>query len=972
MGTARLAVPAIVAWVAAWAVVVAPDAGVPVAPVVIGLWVAAAVALTLAMVDQRRSRADETRTDGAVPGRLRRAVRGSATGVALALTMSALVASSAAIALEGRAASPLAAHAEQRTTVAVVVELTAAPRVIVSRQPDWALGAEADPREQDAPVTASMRIEGRAVAVDGASVAPTPVSAVVEADPRALQLGARLAFDARASPEPSAEAAAYRLRAQSVPEIEPPPAWLAWSGGLRTGFADAAARLDGDGGALVPGLAIGDTSAVSVELDAAMKASSLSHLTAVSGANCAIITAAAFALAAAMGLRRGIRVVFALVALAGFVVLVTPESSVVRAAVMAVVVLVAIAAGRPGGGLAALALAVVVLLVVDPWYARDYGFALSVCATAGLLLLAAPLTRALARVMPVPLAVMLGVPLAAQLACQPVLVLLDPAIAAYGVPANLLAAPAAPVGTVAGLFGCLLLPVMPSVGFAALQLAWLPAQWIAVVAHTTSALPGGRLPWLPDAPGALLLAACTALVLRLVLGPTLAPRVRVAAVVSLVVAVAVQLGVVAGGQWITRATRPGDWEVAACDVGQGDAVLLRSGSEVALIDTGPDPAAMSRCLDLLGIDRIDLLVLTHWDADHVAGVDAVVGRVDTVLHGPLDGARSARALDPLVEGGAEGVPVTAGAHGTLGSTRWRVLWPVPEVEPGNDASVVLDVVSPSHHGVFLGDLGEDAQRRMLTDSRLGRVDLVKVAHHGSADQRDALYERLDARVGLIGVGADNGYGHPTDRLLDLLERTGTTVLRTDRSGTIALSPVDGGMRVWSERGDGDPRARRRRTRNVSERREARLTAVDASEYRIALRTVLDASSSTVARQLATIGSAVAGETDCVIIDVFVDQDGEGPFDVRARFDGPNAFAFDRRFESERALFGVLWGEEGWEPDVPARPRGWSRDDLEEAVTGVVAEWLDGLIPAEASELEWLLASHDGAFEAIALGPPARD
>src|SRR5690349_13550998 len=173
-----------------------------------------------------------------------------------------------------------------------------------------------------------------------------------------------------------------------------------------------------------------------------MKASSLSHLTAVSGANCAIITAAAFALAAACGLRRGLRVGLAVLALAAFVVLVTPQPSVVRAGAMAVVVLIAIASGRPGGGVAALSLAVVGLLVVDPWLARDYGFALSAAATAGLLLLAAPLAARLGRVMPRPVAMVLAVPIAAQLACQPILVLLDPAIAVYGVPANLLAAPA--------------------------------------------------------------------------------------------------------------------------------------------------------------------------------------------------------------------------------------------------------------------------------------------------------------------------------------------------------------------------------------------------------------------------------------------------------------------------------------------------------------------------------------------------
>ncbi|MFB9644036.1 ComEC/Rec2 family competence protein [Agromyces lapidis] len=789
--------PAAAAWAAAWLVVAAPDAGVPqwVAPT--WLWVLAAALLLAALLGHGYGYG--------IRGRASRLGSVAATA-SIAAVAAALVATSAGIALSARDASPLARAADARSTVAVVIELTAAPRAMVSVSPAWSAtqAVEDDDRtgEASGPVRSSMRIEGRIVRVDGAAVAPVPVSGIVDAVPATLQLGAVLCFRARASPEPSVEASAFRLRAQSDVEVAAPPAWLGWSAGLRTGFADAATRLGGDGGALVPGLAIGDTSAVGEPLDAAMKASSLSHLTAVSGANCAIVTAAAFALAAALGLRRGIRVIIALLALGAFVVLVTPESSVVRAAVMAVVVLIAVAAGRPGGGLAALALAVVVLLVVDPWYARDYGFALSVCATAGLLVLAGPLSRALARVMPVPFAVMLGVPLAAQLACQPVLVLLDPAIAVYGVPANLLAAPAAPLGTVAGLIGCLLLPVLPSLGYAAMQLAWLPAQWIAVVANTLAALPGGRLPWLPDAPGALLLAVCTALALRLVLGRPLGRRARTSMVALLVIAVAVQLGVVVGGQVITRISRPGDWEVAACDVGQGDAVLLRSGEATALIDAGPDPAVLTRCLDLLGVERIDLLVLTHWDADHVGGVAAVEGMVTTVLHGPLDGERSSRALDPLLAEGAEATAVTAGAHGALGRTQWRILWPVPDTPPGNDASVVLEVAAPSYRGVFLGDLGEDAQRRMLTDSGLGRVDLVKVAHHGSADQRDALYERLGASVGLIGVGADNGYGHPTDRLLELLERTRTMPLRTDLSGTIVLSPDGNGMRVWSERGVG--------------------------------------------------------------------------------------------------------------------------------------------------------------------------
>ena len=91
---------------------------------------------------------------------------------------------------------------------------------------------------------------------------------------------------------------------------------------------------------------------------------------------------------------------------------------------------------------------------------------------------------------------------------------------------------------------------------------------------------------------------------------------------------------------------------------------------------------------------------------------------------------------------------------------------------------------------------------MLASTSLGTVDLVKVAHHGSADQSERLYDELHATLGVIGVGAENGYGHPTERLLDLLREAGTTAVRTDRSGTSTLTADgSGGFRLWSERGD---------------------------------------------------------------------------------------------------------------------------------------------------------------------------
>ncbi|WP_395243292.1 ComEC/Rec2 family competence protein [Agromyces sp. MMS24-K17] len=799
----RLLLPAVAAWAAAWWLVAmsvagpaglagpgSPDGGTIIGwwPPVVACWAACAACVAVLLLAVRR-RARNPRSERAaadLPGwtRVARAV----VAVALpALAAAALVAHSTALGLDARAGSPLAAAAGHRT-VDVVVELDRAPRAQSSTLP-WAVDG-----------AAGLRIDGHVVAVGDASVDGIPVTASIPADVGgAPAFGSRAAFRATVSPLEPGERAAFRLRPVGDVEVGAPPPWLAWAAGLRAGFAAAAAGLPGDGGALVPGLAIGDTSAVGADLDAAMKASSLSHLTAVSGANCALVTAAAFGLAALLGLRRRWRILFALVALAGFTVLVTPESSVIRAGAMALVVLVARATGRPGGGVAALALAVVALLVADPWLARDYGFALSACATAGLILLAGPLSRALTRVMPGPVAAVLGVPLAAQLACQPVLILLDPAIAAYGVPANLLAAPAAPVGTVVGLVGCLVLPLLPQVGLALLQVAWLPASWIALVAHGAAGLPAARLPWPEESTGAGLLVVVTALALWLLLARRRPRPVVVAITAVLLVAAANPVGAGVAAPWLRAGGIPPDWILADCDVGQGDAVLLRSDGATALVDTGPDPAALARCLDLLGVRRIDLLVLTHWDQDHVGGVDAVVGRVDTVLHGPPDGNRSARPLGRLAAAGATAVLVERGVVGRLGAARWRVLWPIDGEPPGNDASVVLELDAPEYRGLFLGDLGEDAQDRMLARSDPGRVDLVKVAHHGSADQSTRLYERVRATVGVIGVGVDNGYGHPTASLLEVLAGIGTAVVRSDRCGTAVLSGGADGFDLWSER-----------------------------------------------------------------------------------------------------------------------------------------------------------------------------
>lgn len=590
-----------------------------------------------------------------------------------------------------------------------------------------------------------------------------------------------------------------------------PPPLVAGADALRERFLGVASGFPGAGAALLPGLAIGDTSAVDAELDAAMKRSSLSHLTAVSGANCAIVVGLVLGLGALLRWPRSVRIGAALAALGGFVVLVTPQASVVRASVMAAVVLLALASGRAGRGLPVLGAAVLGILVLDPWTARDYGFALSVLATGALLVLSGPLAVRLAEIMPRAVALWIAVPFAAQLACQPVLVLLAPELPLVGVVANILAAPAAPVATIVGMAACLAAPVLPWLATALAALAWVPASWIAGIAQVTSGLPSATAPWPEGAMGALLLAGLTvgALGAAGIPAPFGSDRARARAGLVTAAALLAIVGATAGADAIGRLGIPGDWVIAQCDVGQGDAVLVRSAGRIALTDTGIDPEPLAACLDELGIERVDLLVLTHFDADHVGGVDAIVGRVGTVLAGPTDGARDEAVVDALVAGGAAVESVTAGDAGRHGDYRWRALWPPDHrgVSPGNDASLVLEwrgeagCACPSM--LALGDLGRGAQESLRASVHLAPVDVVKVSHHGSNDQDAAVYADARAALGLVGVGADNTYGHPTAEALAIVAEGGGAALRSDRHGLVLVAPAEagvGGWRVWTERG----------------------------------------------------------------------------------------------------------------------------------------------------------------------------
>jgi competence protein ComEC len=237
-------------------------------------------------------------------------------------------------------------------------------------------------------------------------------------------------------------------------------------------------------------------------------------------------------------------------------------------------------------------------------------------------------------------------------------------------------------------------------------------------------------------------------------------------------------------------------------VGQGDALALRAGpASAVVVDAGPDPRAVQRCLDSLGVRHVPLLILTHFHADHVTGVPGVLdGRtVDHALVSPLPDPEL-NAADVAAWLHAAEVPTTVATAGL----RWRVgssldlevVWPArliaSDESAANNASVAVLADVGGIRALLTGDLEPTAQAAMLRALPSRDVDVIKVAHHGSAHQDPRVGAGLGADLALISVG-DNDYGHPSERVVDALRAAGVTVRRTDQHGSIAV--VDTGDRV---------------------------------------------------------------------------------------------------------------------------------------------------------------------------------
>jgi competence protein ComEC len=599
---------------------------------------------------------------------------------------------------------------------------------------------------------------------------------------------------------------------------------------LSSALADALPQPEAS---LAQGILLGRRTSLPAALAQAFNDTGTSHLLAVSGYNVTLVAGLVIAgLAWLIGRRPAAWL--ALVGVLGYACLVGGQPPVVRSAIMGGLYVVATALGRQSGGLSALALAGAGMTAFDAQLVKDPSFQLSFASTLGLIVFAPALRARLETALlaaagddalPGPLRAaveLVAVTLAAIAFTLPIVAVHFGRISLIALPANLLTVPAFPLIMITAALTAVAGMIGSAAGTVLGWLTWPAVAYVRAVVEGMADIPSAAVsvdgfePW----HAALYYIALAAVVWLAVRRPgrPLLPRqlgerlgrlfgethepLRATPALGL----AGVLGLASVFVWLLVLGSPGGrLTVTFLDVGQGDAILIRSpAGHRILVDGGPSGEAISEALGrhLPFWDRhLDLVVLTHPDQDHLAGLVTVLERYDVdqaLLPATECGSAVCRSWSEALE--REHVPTTEASAGQwidLGGGAWlSVLHPPPEGLTGadeDDNGVVLKLTLGEASFLLTADLGEKGETYLTNRHADLRATVLKVAHHGSAGSTSPDFlAGVQPLMAVVSVGRDNGYGLPSPGTLGRLEPR--PVFRTDVNGDIEISTD--GERLW--------------------------------------------------------------------------------------------------------------------------------------------------------------------------------
>jgi len=603
-------------------------------------------------------------------------------------------------------------------------------------------------------------------------------------------------------PEPEAWAARLRVRARLVAErvevLRPGAGFrvLRWASRARARMREIYRQaLPEPYGSVLSSLVLG-TEVGDEGLLRAFREAGLSHVLVASGAQLAVVGGVLHFLLRRTS--RWFRASAVLVGVLGFALVAGWEPSMARAAGMSAVAAAAELLRRERDALTGLGWAVLVLLAANPALVLDVGFQLSVAATWGLVVLAPLLAQRLTS-LPRPLRSLVGAIVGAQLAVLPLLIWHFGRIPLLAPVTNLVAVPAVGVLVPAGLAAGILGTVWPPLGWLVAAFVEPLVAFVVSVAYVASQIPGATIASPVPSGWAAVLALALLVTVRF---PRTPPRGQtVAAGCALGLAGFMALQAVQDLRTDPRL------RVVFLDVGSGDSIVVRGPwGRTVVVDGGPDGRALVRFLEREGVRRVEVVVLSHPHADHVAGLLPLLENfaVSAVLDAgyPYPGPpyqaflRAVRRRGIAYRRARRGMTVRISEDVGV-----RVLWPedrfVGGRSPVNENSVVIRLRYGERSVLLPGDVEENAEAALVRSGEDLRADVLKVPHQGSqTSSTEEFLREVAPRFAVLSVGAHNPFGHPHPQVLRRYAGLGVRVYRTDEDGAVTV--ITDGRRLWVE------------------------------------------------------------------------------------------------------------------------------------------------------------------------------
>jgi competence protein ComEC len=609
--------------------------------------------------------------------------------------------------------------------------------------------------------------------------------------------------------------------------------FLRWLFSVRNSLSTMLGRvLPEPQASLAQGIALGLRSNIPKSLTADFTRTGTTHLLAISGVNLTIVAGILVTIILWLfGRRHFLHIYLTIAVILIYAWLTGLQPPVLRAVVMLAIFLSADLFGRQKSAIIALLLAACLMTMFDPGVLSEASFQLSFLAMTGLIFVSSPLQQAsqdkIASLLPEgrtqailnTVSSSFIVSLGAMIATWPLIAYYFGVFSWIGPLATFVTMPVLPAIIVtcilSGMLGLFLLPVGQIIGW----IAWLPLSYMIVIVSALVRIPGisfgisglsaGHLALYYGFLIAIIIGIQKRASLRRFAGSAMHFLTRLP-----VKWAAPPIAVIALFTWLFAITIPDqNIHVSFLDVGQGDAILIEQGTRQILVDGGPNPQATTLALSrkMPFWDRtIDLLVLTHPDADHLGGLVDILDRyhVKSVLsanfsnNSPLYQAW----LTAIAKKDIRTVQAFPGQTITMGDNLSISVLNPPATpvrdSPLNDLSVVLRVEAGQFTFLLTGDLGSEGEQRLIDGRAPLKSTILKVGHHGSDTATgEEFLKAVSPDIAVISVGSGNNFGHPnSDVVSRLVEQVGIErIYRTDEDGTIEFITDGAKLRVITDK-----------------------------------------------------------------------------------------------------------------------------------------------------------------------------